>query len=193
MKTFLVILSLSLCIAFSGCTSIVAATAKGPIEEDYGERTLGTMVEDNTIESKATVNMKKASPKLAEANIHVESFNKVLLITGQVPDEASKTLVSKVTSNIRHIRRVHNELEVSEPSSFLSRTNDTYLATKVGTRLLATDGIDSGRIEIVVENGHLYLMGLVTQAEAQRIVTAMQKVSGVKKIVKVFEYISEDS
>jgi osmotically-inducible protein OsmY len=189
MKSSLLLFTLLTCLLSSACSSIVAATASGPIEEDYGKRTLGTVVEDNTIENKAYVNLHKASEKLHEAHINIKSFNRVLLLTGEVPDTASKELASKVTSDIRHIRRIHNELEVSGNSSFLSRTNDNYLSTKVSSRLIATEGIDSGRIETVVENSQLYLMGLVTREEADRVVNAMQKVSGITRIVKVFEYI----
>lgn len=193
MKALLALFFVISITSLHGCTTIVAATASGPIEEDYGERTLGTIVEDNTIESKAHVNLSQASENLHEANINIVSFNRVLLLTGQVPDQQSKELASKVTSDIRHIRRIHNELEVAGNSTFLSRSNDTYLISKVAGRLLATEGIDSGRIETVVENSQLYLMGLVTREEAKRVVNAMQKVSGLSRITKVFEYIESQT
>lgn len=186
----LVLLSLT---QLTSCSSIVAATASGDIEEDYGERTLGTVVEDNTIESKAKALISEHEEQIGESNIHIKSFNTVLLITGQVKTQKAKTHISKLTQDIRHVKRVHNELEVIGPTAFMSRVNDSYLSSKVTSRLIFTDGVDSGRIDTVVENGTVYLMGLVTQDEAQRTVEALQNVSGLEKIVRVFEYIESET
>lgn len=176
----------------SGCTSFMAMTTDGPIVEDYGQRTQGTVVEDRHITAKAKINIDRANEVLGEANIQVKSFNKVVLLTGQVPDQASKNLAGEIATKVREVRRIHNEIEVAGETSFLSRTNDSFLSTKVKARLIGTDNVDSGRVEYVIENGRLYLMGLVTQDEADRIVESVQKVSGLQKIVKVFEYISAE-
>ena len=183
---------IALLISSTAC-SFVAANSSGEIEEDYGKRTLGTQVEDNTIEAKASASIKKLQEKIGDSNINVYSFNKVLLITGQVRTENAKNIISQATQKIRHVKRVHNELEVIGPSSFLSRVNDSYLSSKVSSRLIFTDGVDSRRIETVVENGTVYLIGLVTQEEAKRSVEAMQQVSGLEKIVRVFEYIDNQT
>ncbi len=181
------------CFLFNGCSSIIAATASGPIEEDYGERTLGTMVEDNTIESKAKSLIKEVSDSLGEHNIQVHAFNNIVLITGQVNNSNGKQLVSQLTRKIRHVKRVHNELELLPPSSFGRRMKDNYLSSKVSSRLIFTDGIDSSRIDTIVENSTVYLMGLVTQEEASRSVSALQRVSGLTKIVRVYEYIDNQT
>ncbi|MCK5880786.1 MAG: BON domain-containing protein [Sinobacterium sp.] len=184
---------LLLCGALSSCSSFVAATASGPTEEDYGERTLGTIVEDNTIEAKAKNAIKSAHESIGDSNITVHSFNKVLLITGQVKSTNAKKIISQLTKNIRHVKRVHNELEILPPSSFSTRMGDNYLSSKVSSRLVFTDGIDSSRIDAIVENSTVYLMGLVTQEEASRSVAALQNVSGLEKIVRVFEYIDNQA
>lgn len=192
-KTLSLFLLLSLYSLFTACSSIVAATASGPIEEDYGERTLGTIVEDNTIESKAKSLINNASESIGESNISVHSFNNILLITGQVQTKSAKKITSQLTKNIRHVKRIHNELEILEPSSFSTRMSDNYLSSKVSSRLVFTDGIDSSRIDSIVENSTVYLMGLVTQEEARRSVSALQNVSGLTKIVRVFEYIDNQA
>ena len=186
-------LILLLCHNFYACSSIVAATASGPIEEDLGERTLGTIVEDNTIEAKAQSTISQAYDRIGESHINVHAFNKTLLITGQVPTAKAKQLVSTLTQNIRHVKRVHNELEILSASSFSQRMRDNFLSSKVSSRLVLTDGIDSGRIDTIIENRSVYLMGLVTQEEASRSVAALQQVSGLKKIVRVFEYIDNQT
>lgn len=173
---------------FSGCSSFVA-NSSGPTQEDYTSRTLGTVVEDNTIESKAKAQLDQTSETLRLANIEVYSFNRVVLLTGQVPDAKAKALAGEIVAKVRHVRRLHNELEIAQNNTFSNNMHDTYLKTKVVTRLIATKGIDSDRFEKIVTNGKLYLMGLVTPQEAAAIVNAAKQVSGLKQIVKVFEYI----
>lgn len=176
-------------ILLSGCTSFMAATTDGPITENYGERTFGSTVEDASIESKAMINIKRANPSLSNSHIEVKSFNQVLLIVGQVPSANDKQAISSIAEKIRNVKRVHNELEIGPNTSILTRSNDNLLVTKVKGRFIGTDNVVSGRIEVLVENGTVYLMGLVTQSEATRSVNAAKKTSGIKKIVKVFEYI----
>ena len=191
-KSLLTVGLIWLYISLSGC-SLIAANSAGDIQEDYGKRTLGTQVEDNTIEAKALASFDKLSANSENNQIHAKAFNRVLLITGQVSTEAEKNQVSRQASKIRHVKRVHNELEVIGVLSFLAQLNDSYLATKISRTLIFADGVDASRIECVVENGSAYLMGLVTQEEAARAVTALQNVSGLTKIVKVFEYIDNQT
>ena len=193
MKTPLIITILLSLMSFTACTPYMAATSDGPVAEDYGQRTLGTVIEDNAIESKAIININLADPRIEQsANVQVKSFNRVLLITGQIPDKTLKKLISDTAEKIRHVRRVHNELEISKPITLLARSRDSFLKTKIKSRLIGTQGIDSGRIEVIVENEKAYLMGLVTQHEADRVVDSVKKVSGLKKIVRAFEYISTE-
>jgi osmotically-inducible protein OsmY len=167
----------------------MAATTEGQIKEDYGTRTFGSTVEDSTIESKTKINIKRASPTLAEAHVNVKSFNQVLLITGQVPNYNDKDIITAIAEKTRNVKRVHNEVEVGPNSSLLTRANDNLLITKIKGRFIGTDGVVAGRIDVLVENGTVFLMGLVKQQEAERAVNATKRTSGIKKIVKVFEYI----
>ena len=171
----------------SGCASSNPAS----LTEDYSKRTFSIIAKDNTIRAKVQKIIKTADEKLKTSHISITVFNRVLLITGQVPDQQSKDRASTLTKPIRHIERIHNELTISKNSTFGSRTNDGLLSTKVSSRLLFTKGISSGRIKIVIEHGVLYLLGSVTKKEAQNIIHAMQKVKGLKRIVKVFTYILE--
>lgn len=179
--------------SLSACGTYLAATNDGSISEDYGKRTMGTIIEDNSIESKAQININRSNQTLNNANIDITSFNRVLLITGQVPDSKSKKDVTTIAEKVRHVRRVHNELEIAPSTSLMTRTSDSFLATKVNSNLIGAKDVDSDRIEVIVENGTVYLMGLVTQEEAKRTVNSIKEVSGIKAIVKVFEYISNES
>ncbi len=193
MKTQLFLTLIISLTTLTACTPFMAMTSDGSVVENYGERTFGTTIEDNSIESKAAINIPRADPELENAHIRPHSYNRVLLITGQVSSKQLKKTVTATAEKIRHVRRVHNELEVIKPITFLDRSKDSFLKTKIKSRLIATEGVDSGRIVVIVENAKVYLMGLVTQDEADRVVKAVQQVAGLQKIVRAFEYINAEA
>ena len=175
----------------SSCTSVLVQTtgAEG-IVEDPTERTAGAVVEDQSIETKVLVNLKKLEPELKKANIDAISHNGVVLLVGQVGSESLKARATQITSDSSSkIKRIHNELEVAGKTSLLSRSNDSWIATKVRTLMLANSNIPSGQIRVVTENGIVYLMGIVSQADGDLATDLVRNVSGVTRVVKVFEYV----
>ncbi|GAA0790497.1 BON domain-containing protein [Marinobacterium sediminicola] len=173
----------------TGCSSIISATREEPIQEDQGSRTLGRYLEDESIETKILVNISKGSERLAQSHINAVSYNGQVLLIGQVPDEQVKQEAENVARQVRHVRKIHNELEVAGPTSTIVRSNDVYLTSRIKVQMLADERVSGGRIKVVTENGVVYLMGLVTPAEADIAVEITRSVTGVRKIVKVFEYI----
>lgn len=172
-----------------GCASLVSATREEPIQEDKGSRTLGNYIEDEMIETKVLVNISKGTEPLAQSHVNVTSFNGQVLLTGQVPDENVRQEAERITATTREVRKIHNELEIAGPTSTIVRTNDVYLTSRVKIQLLADKNVSGGRIKVVTENGVVYLMGLVKRSEAETSVAIVRSVPGVRKIVKVFEYI----
>jgi osmotically-inducible protein OsmY len=167
-----------------GCSAIL------PASENYGKRTLGTVWDDQMIESRAKRLIREAHPDLAEAHFGVTSFDGIVLITGQVASPEAKAVATEKVSELRKVKVVHNEMEIAGPTSLLARSNDTWLTTKVKTALLASDKVAGNRIKVVTEDGTVYLMGLLTRDEADNAVEVARQVYGVQKIVKVFEYIN---
>ncbi|SER15570.1 Osmotically-inducible protein OsmY, contains BON domain [Pseudomonas sp. NFACC02] len=184
------LLALTLCLGISGCSSVINASREAPIDDDRGTRTFGSKIDDSLIETKVAVNIDKASPDL-ENNSHivVTSFNGVVLLAGQTPRADLKQLAEQTASQVQKVKKVNNELQVIAPSSMLARSNDAWLTSKIKTEMLTDSAIPGSRIKVVTENGIVYLMGLLTQAEANRATNLVQGVSGVQKIVKLFEYI----
>jgi osmotically-inducible protein OsmY len=136
------------------------------------------------------VNIAKANIDLDKnSHIVVTSYNGVVLLAGQTPRAELKTLAEQAASEVQRVKKVHNEIQVLAPSSLLARNNDAWLTTKIKTQMLADSAIPGSRIKVVTENGIVYLLGLLTQAEATRATNLVQGVSGVQKIVKLFEYI----
>jgi len=173
----------------SSCSSIISASRQDAIEENYNKRTTGAYIDDKFIATKAKVNIDKSDPQLKKAQVQVDSFNGVVLLTGNVPSSAMRDLATETVQKIRKVRRVHNELEIGPPRSAGATLGDTWLSSKVKSRLLFDKRVNSRRIHVVTENGVIYLMGLVTHDEANTAVAVTKKAYGLQKIVRVFEYI----
>jgi osmotically-inducible protein OsmY len=175
--------------ALHGCGTMLSATDAEPIDDDAGERTYGALMDDEAIETKATVNIHAADPGFDDAHISVISYNSYVLIVGQVPTQELKDKATDVVREIRRVRRIYNELEVAGNVSMLTRSSDTWITSKIKTALLASPETEGNRVKVVTENGVVYLMGLATQAEADRIVDTASASYGVRKVVRLFEYI----
>src|ERR1700712_2186140 len=184
------LLALTLCLGISGCSSVINASREAPIDDDRGTRTFGSKIDDSLIETKVAVNVAKASPDLDNAShIVVTSFNGIVLLARQTPRADLKQLAEQTASQVQKVKKVNNELQVMAPSSLLARSNDTWLTSKIKTEMLTDSAIPGSRIKVVTENGIVYLLGLLNQAEATRATNLVQGVAGVQKIVKLFEYI----
>ena len=179
----------SLLITNIGCSSIIGAASDGPVTSDRGERTWGAAIDDEQIETLALVNLGKANPALADAHVSVTSYNAIVLLTGQVTSDSLRTQAGQTVGNINRVRQVYNELQIQGESSLLARSNDSWLTSKVKSKLLVNGDIESGRIKIVTENGTVFMMGLLTRIEADQAVDVVRNTGGVQKVVKVFEYI----
>ncbi|MCW2269862.1 BON domain-containing protein [Pseudomonas sp. GD03860] len=184
------LMALTLCLSLTGCSSVLTATRDTPIEDDRGTRTFGSKIDDSLIETKVAVNVAKASPDLDKnSHIVVSSYNGIVLLAGQTPRADLKSLAEQAAGQVQRVKKVHNELQVLPPSSILARNNDAWLTTKIKTQMLTDNSIPGSRIKVITENGIVYMLGLLTQQEATRATNLVQGVSGVQKIVKLFEYI----
>lgn len=184
------LMALTLCLSISGCSSVLTSTRNSPIEDDRGTRTIGSKIDDSLIETKVSVNIAKANADLDKgSHIVVSSYNGVVLLAGQTPRADLKSLAEQTAGQVQRVKKVHNELQVMQPSSILARNNDAWLTTKIKAQMLGDASVPSTRIKVITENGIVYLLGLVTQGEANAATNVVQGVSGVQKIVKLFEYI----
>jgi osmotically-inducible protein OsmY len=172
-----------------GCGSLLATMEMDTIEEDEGERTIGRWLEDENIETKGRINIHAANEAFDYAHLNIVSYNGYVLLAGQVQSEALKAQATAVVKEVRGVRRIYNELEVAAPSSGMTRSSDTWITTKVKSYLLGNPEIQGSRVKVVTEDGVVYLMGLVTRAEAARISAAAAGISGVQKVVKLFELL----
>ena len=176
----------------NGCTSIVAATTDGPIENDDLDRSFGRFIDDEQIETVVGVNIRHSSETLGNANISVISYNGVVLLVGQVASESERDRLTAIARNVKGVRQVHNQVSVSGKISALAVTNDAYLSAKVRSRFAISDSdFDFSNIKVVTENSVVYLMGIVNRSQADVAVDIARQTGGVQRIVKVFEYAEE--
>lgn len=189
MCNLLRLLMLAPLLLVAGCGSILASLETNAIEEDPGERTVARQIEDESIETKAIVNIHDCDEAFDDAHFDVISFNGYVLIVGQVQSEELKALATEEVRQLRGVRRIYNELEVAAPSSLMTRTSDTWITTKIKAKLLASRRVQGLRVKVITEDGIVYLMGLLTEEEQQRAVEKTANVSGVQKVVNLFETI----
>jgi osmotically-inducible protein OsmY len=176
--------------SLQGCVAVVAAGAVGGAVATADRRTLGAQTEDKAIALKAETRMGEIVGDAGHVNVN--SYNRKVLLTGEVKDEAMKRAVENEVRGISNVEGVMNELEIAGPSSYTSRSSDTVITGKVKLSLADKKTVSATSFKVVTERGTVYLMGLVTQREGNIAADVAQGVSGVMRVVKMFEYISEE-
>ena len=186
LKKFFIILSV---VYLTGCGTVLATFESNTIEDEPGERSLAEQVLDESIETKAVVNIRAANTDFDDLGFLVVSYNGYVLIAGEVPTQSLKDEASNVVRQIEGVRRIYNELAIGPKSSSGTAANDVWLTTKVKTALLTDSEVPSLRVKVVTENGVVYLMVLLSTEEANRAATAAAEVDGIKRVVRLFELI----
>jgi osmotically-inducible protein OsmY len=170
---------------------VVGVVVAGTAMVATDRRTTGAQVDDQTIQLRLANELSTAF-KDQKVHIAVNSFDRRVLLTGEVPDEAVKAKAGEIAAASLNVRAVVNELAIALPSSLSDRTADTALATKVRAAFINTREISFNSVEIVVERRIVYLLGFVTEKEGQIAALVASKVSGVQQVVKVFEYATQE-
>ena len=171
-----------------GCVPVIAGgIAAGALSAD-DRRTLGAQTEDRSI-------ILKAEGRISErfgnrANVNVTSFNRKVLLTGEVPDVVAKVDAERIAGGVENVASIVNELQVAGASSIGARTNDAILTGKVKGNFVDDREVLANAFKVVTEAGVVYLMGLVTREEGDRAAQVAARTSGVKQVVKVFEYVA---
>jgi len=189
--TFSRALALALAAAtLSGCAAlVVGGAAVGTALVVSDRRTSGAILEDQAIELKA---MNRVRDVLGErGHVNPTSYNRTLLLTGEVPGEAERTAAERTAAGIDNLKGVVNELAVMGNTSLTARSNDSILSGKVKASFIDAKDLQANAVKVVTERGTVYLMGRVTEREANRATELARGVSGVQKVVRVFEILSE--
>ncbi|MEO6363006.1 MAG: BON domain-containing protein [Caldimonas sp.] len=173
-----------------GCAPlIVGGAVVGGAMVATDRRTSGAQVDDEVIELKSRGRMGEALGD--RASVRTTSYNRMALLTGEVPTEADKTTAEQVVARVDNVQSVVNELRVGPANSFGERTKDVFVTTKVKASLFDAKDVFANSITVVTHRATVYLMGRVTEREANRATEITRGVGGVAKVVRVFEILSE--
>lgn len=180
----------ALAAGLSACAPLVVGGAVVGTMMAVDRRTTGTQVEDEGIELRSA---NRLSELLGDrGHVNVTSFNRQVLLTGEVPSAQDRQRVEQVVLGVENVRSVVNDLAVMPPTSLGQRSNDTFITGKVRASLVDAKDLSASAFKVVTERNVVYLMGRVTQREAQRATEIARGVSGVSKVVRVFEMLTEE-
>ncbi len=176
--------------SMQGCIALLGAGAVAGGMSLNDRRTGGTQIEDQAIELKSGGRIRDAIGD--KGHINVTSYNRIALITGEVPTDADKAAVEKAITGIEGVTNAVNELEVGANSTLSTRSSDTVITTRVKSGLIDAKDIQASAIKVVTERGNVYLMGRVSEREAARAADIARAQPSVMKVVRVFEILTED-
>ncbi|MCI1191685.1 BON domain-containing protein [Calidifontimicrobium sp. SYSU G02091] len=175
----------------AGCAPLVlGGAAVGTVLVANDRRTAGIQLEDQAIELKGR---NRARDVVGDrGHVNVTSYNRIVLLTGEVPTDADRARVEEAVKGVDNVRSVVNELAVMPASSLTERANDGLLTSRVKASFIDVKDLDATAVKVVTERGVVHLMGRVTEAEAQRATELARGVRGVQKVVRVFELITPE-
>lgn len=183
--------ALSAALLTSACAPLLVGGAMvGTALMTTDRRTSGTQIEDQGIELKSAARLREQVGD--RGHINVNSYNRIVLLTGEAPSEGDRAAAERVVAQVENVNRVLNEIVVAPNSSLTSRSNDVLIASKVKASLVDARDLISNAFYVVVERGTVFIMGRVTEREATRATEIARGVSGVQKVVRAMEVISEE-
>ena len=187
-------LSLAALTTLSACGPlVVGGTAAGTALVATDRRTAGQQVEDQAIEMKVSAEIRREFADVQNLRVTAHSYAGQVLLLGDVPNPQIKQRAGELASQVEKVQRVINEIRVGDVTPASVRTNDAWLSSKVRTALINTKEVPSLTINVTTERGIVYLQGRVTDEEGQRAAIATSSVSGINKVVKLFDIVSAES
>jgi osmotically-inducible protein OsmY len=183
--------ALALCAPIlAGCFGAAAVGVGTGVLMITDRRNSETYIADESMEIRAANRItEKHGDKV---HVNITSYNRMILLTGEVPNEAIKADVEKLVAAVPNVKSISNELAIAGPTSFGGRSNDSYITSKVKARFVDGNKFSANHVKVVTEAGVVFLIGLVTQAEADAAVEIARTTGGVLKVVRVFEIINPE-
>lgn len=187
MKRLLALIGLMF--TLQGCIFVVGAAAgAAAVAVVYDHRTISNTLQDTKIANKIMDKIRAVPALKNESHIEATVFNRVVLLTGETPNPDWRQQAEEIAKSVPDVTRVYNQISIQGPTSTLTRTSDSWITTKIKGQMLATEDLKSSSIKVLTENGVVYLMGTVNRQQADIAVDIARQVSGVQKVVKIFQY-----
>lgn len=186
MRLRVILLLLMLVPVLGGCVAAVVGAGAAGAMMATDRRSTGAYTDDETIEWKVSLAIREKFGDTVHVN--VTSFNRIALLTGEAPTEEMRQEIQKIAQATKSVRDVRNEIAVGQPTTLQSWTDDSYITSKVMANMVGNQDVNQYYVKVVTENGVVYLMGLVTRKEGDAAAAVAANTTGVKRVVKVFEY-----
>ncbi len=179
----------SLMLTLQGCIFVAGAAAgAAAIAVVYDHRTIQNSLEDTDLANKIVDKIRVVPNLRNQSHIEVTVFHHIVLLSGETPNAEWKQQAEEIAKTVPGVTRVYNQISIQGPTSSLTRTSDSWITAKIKSQMLATEDLKSSSIKVVTENGVVFLMGIVRQQQADIAVDIARQVSGVQKVVKIFQY-----
>ena len=185
-------LSLAGLLMLQGCVGVLlagGATTGVVVAKD--RRTVTAQVDDQKIELNARHDLSERTDISRTSHISINSNNGIVLLVGQTPHQKYSDEVRAMVERQEGVRKIYNEIKIEEPIGYDIRSNDSWITSKVRTMLIAEKHFDSSHVKVITEDSQIFLMGLVTHDEGELAVEIARNVSGVEKVIRVFEYVQK--
>lgn len=183
------VVMLMLPLALQGCIFVAGAAAgAAAIAVVYDHRRLANSLQDTRIANRIFEKLQNVPGVRQESHVEIAVYNQVVLLTGETPRTAWRHEAGEIAKSVPNVRRVYNQITIQGPTSSLTRTSDAWITTKIKGQMLTAENLKSGNIKVITENGVVYLMGSVTREQGALAANIARQVSGVQKVVKVFQY-----
>ncbi|EOX4854822.1 division/outer membrane stress-associated lipid-binding lipoprotein [Haemophilus influenzae] len=176
-------------IFLQGCVAAVIGGGAVAAKVATDPRTTGTQIDDETLEFKVENTVEKDAQIKAEGRVNAVSYNGRVLLIGQVPNSDVKDTATALAKGVEGVNEVYNELTVSPKISFAQISKDSWLTTQVKSKMFVDGRVKATDVKVISENGEVFLLGNVTQSQANAAADIASKISGVKKVIKVFKYL----
>jgi len=175
--------------ALQGCIFIAGAAAgAAAVTIVYDHRKLEKIMLDERTTKIATDKIRANEELSKNSHIEVNSFNQIVLLTGQAMTADLRAEAEAAVRTVPDVKKIYNQILIKGPASSFTQASDTWITAKIKTQMLATKGLKSSTIKVITENGTVYLMGLVNRPQAEMAVSIARQVSGVQRVIKIFQY-----
>lgn len=175
----------------SACTSLVAVGAAGTAAASTSDRrTIGTQIDDKTMTARVSTAINKIPNIEEQADISVNIYNSQVLLTGQALTQELISQAELAATSIEHVTKVHNQIRLGDPIPTSSTINDIWLGTKIRTLMATNDSVPMLRLDLIVEDSEVFIMGQLTKTEASAAVDLVRNVTGVTKVIRVMELVN---
>ncbi|WP_133405554.1 division/outer membrane stress-associated lipid-binding lipoprotein [Parashewanella tropica] len=176
------------CFMLQGCAGLIIAGAAGGAVALNDKRSLGTQLDDTDADFKIMAELAKQQDIKNQTHIRAITVNRKVLVIGQAPNTMLRDKAINTIKGMNIADKVYDQIRISSPTGFTTRTSDTWITTKVKGRMLNQKGLDITRIKVITENGEVFLMGVINSKQADLAVNVARHTTGVRKVIKVFDY-----